>query len=309
MRIVFAGTPAFAGTAFAALLAAGHEIPLVLTQPDRPAGRGMHSTQSAVKQIASRRGIPVFQPANLRDRAAAEAIRSAVPDALVVAAYGLIFPEALLGIAPHGALNIHASLLPRWRGAAPIQRALLAGDRETGISIMRMDRGLDTGPVLSRRPMVIADEESAATLHDKLAVLGAQMIVEALDRIGLGRAEFIAQSAEGASDAPKIAKHEAQIDWRRPGTELARAVRAFDPVPGATTTLAGAPIKVWRARPAQGAGAPGEVMRAHTTGVLVACGEGALELTELQRAGGRRLAAGEFLRGCPVTPGTRFGNG
>lgn len=308
MRIVFAGTPAFAETALAALLAAGHEIPLVLTQPDRPAGRGMHPAQSAVKQLAARRRIAVFQPPSLRDGAGTEVIRSAGPDVLVVAAFGMILPEAMLGVARQGALNIHASLLPRWRGAAPIQRALLAGDRKTGVSIMRMDRGLDTGPVLSQRPLTIADDESAATLHDKLAALGAQMIVDALHDIALGRAVFTSQPAEGVTLAPKIAKHEAQIDWQRPNSELARAVRAFDPAPGASTTLAGAPVKVWRARPAQGVGAPGEVLRADASGVLVACGEGALELTELQRAGGRRLVAAEFLRGRPVAPGTRLGD-
>jgi methionyl-tRNA formyltransferase len=307
MRIVFAGTPAFAEQALAALLDEGHEVPLVLTQPDRPAGRGMRATQSAVKQLAVRRGIPVYQPVNLRESASAEAIRSVRPDAMVVAAYGMIFPGALLEIPPLGALNIHASLLPRWRGAAPIQRALLAGDRETGISIMRMDRGLDTGPVLARRVVAIADHETAATLHDKLAALGAQMIVAAVRELAGGHAVVVPQAAEGVTYAPKIGKHEAQIDWRRGSAELERLVRAFDPVPGAGTLLAGTALKVWRARPAHGEGVPGEVLRADALGLLVACGAGALEMLELQRAGGRRLDAAGFLRGCPIPPGTRLG--
>jgi methionyl-tRNA formyltransferase len=309
LRIVFAGTPAFAEQALAALLDAGHDVPMVLTQPDRPAGRGMRPMQSAVKQLASNRGIPIMQPTSLRDDALTEAIRSAAPDALVVAAYGMILPETLLGIAPQGALNIHASLLPRWRGAAPIQRALLAGDRETGISIMRMDRGLDTGPVLARRAVVIADDETAATLHDKLAGLGAKMIVGALCELAGGHTIFTPQPAEGATYAPKIGKQEARIDWARRSADIARAVRAFDPVPGASSTLAGATVKIWSVRRAEGVGLPGEVLRADASGVLVACGEGALEVAELQRAGGRRLVAADFLHGCPVMPGTRFGNG
>lgn len=306
---MFAGTPAFAEAALAALLAAGHEIPLVLTQPDRRSGRGMRAAQSAVKRLAARRGIQVFQPETLRDAAVTEVVRSAGPDALVVAAYGMLLPEPLLQIAAHGAINVHASLLPRWRGAAPIQRALLEGDRETGVSIMRMDSGLDTGPVMSQRTVAIAEDETAATLHDKLAELGAQMIVQALSEIARGGARFTAQPAGGVTHAPKVAKQEADLDWRRSSIELGRAVRAFDPAPGAATTLADVPLKVWRARPAPGAGAPGEVLRADAGGILVACGEGALELTELQRAGGRRLRAADFLRGCPLAPGSRLGNG
>lgn len=307
MRIVFAGTPVFAQLALAALLDAGHEVSLVLTQPDRPAGRGMRATLSAVKLFAVKRGIDVYQPVGLRDAAGVERVRSARPDALVVAAYGLILPKALLEIAPLGALNIHASLLPRWRGAAPIQRALLAGDRQTGVSIMLMDQGLDTGPVAARRPIEIAADETASSLHDRLASIGAGMIVDTLRELASGRAVFAPQEAEGVTYAPKISKHEAQLDWRRTGVELARAVRAFDPAPGATTSLDGTPLKLWRARPVPGQGAPGQVLRADALGVLVACGEGALSVEELQRAGGRRLAAGEFLRGCPIAPGSRLG--
>ena len=308
MRIVFAGTPAFAEHALVALLDAGHEIPLVLTQPDRSAGRGMRIVQSAVKRLATARGLAVRQPASLRGTANAEFIRSVRPDALVVAAYGLILPGSLLEIAPGGALNIHASLLPRWRGAAPIQHALLAGDRETGVCIMRMDEGLDTGPVMARRAIPISDDETAATLHDKLAALGAEMIVTALGDIAAGGAVFTAQAVDGVTHARKIAKHDAAIDWRGAAEDLARAVRAFNPAPGASTTLAGVSVKVWRARPEQGTGTPGMVLRADTDGVLVACGTGALRLIELQRAGGKRIAAAEFLRGSPITPGTRLGS-
>lgn len=307
MRIVFAGTPAFAEQALAALLDAGHEVPLALTQPDRPAGRGMRPAQSAVKRLALTRGIAVYQPVNLREPASAEVLRAARPEAMIVAAYGLILPAALLEVPPLGALNIHASLLPRWRGAAPIQRALLAGDRETGISIMRMDQGLDTGPVLARRAIAVADDETAATLHDKLAALGAQMIVAAVRELAGGHAVFVAQTIDGITQAPKIDKHEARIDWRRSSAELERLVRAFDPVPGAGTSLAGTALKVWRARLAHGEGVPGEVLRADALGILVACGAGALEMIELQRAGGRRLDAAGFLRGCPIPPGTRLG--
>ena len=307
MRIVFAGTPAFAQRALAALLAAGHEMSLVLTQPDRPAGRGMRLVESPVKRLARDRGLEVYQPASLRDTASAQAISAARPDVLVVAAYGLILPAAVLALAPLGALNIHASLLPRWRGAAPIQRALLAGDRETGVSIMYMDEGLDTGPVLARRAIAIDGRDTSGTLHDKLASVGAEMILDALRELGTGRAQFAPQAAEGASYAGKIGKREAELDWRRTSEELDRLVRAFDPLPGAATTLAGIALKVWSARPGSGKGAPGEVLRADAGGMLVACGDGALELIELQRAGGRRLNAAEFLRGCPIAPGARLG--
>lgn len=307
MRVVFAGTPAFAERALAALLDAGHEIQLVITQPDRPAGRGMTTAESPVKRLAAARGLTVFQPPNLRDAMSLQSIGASRPDVLVVAAYGLILPAAILQLAPLGALNIHASLLPRWRGAAPIQRALLAGDRETGVSIMRMEEGLDTGPVFTRCAIQIEDRDTAGTLHDRLAALGAVMIVEALRELGAGRAQFIPQATEGASYAPKIGKHQAVLDWRRTSEELDRMVRAFHPVPGAATTLGGVALKVWSARPGEGGGAPGEVLRADAGGLLVACGEGALELLQLQRAGGKRLSAAEFLRGSTISAGARLG--
>jgi len=307
MRIVFAGTPAFAERALAAVLDAGHDIPLVLTQPDRPAGRGLHPAASPVKQLALARGLALHQPATLKDPAAAAPIAAAQPDALVVAAYGLLLPQAVLDIAPMGAINIHASLLPRWRGAAPIQRALLAGDAETGVAIMKMEAGLDTGPVMLERRIPIAADDDAQSLHDKLAVLGAAAIVEALTLIAAGRALWRPQAQDGASYARKIDKSEAAIDWSRPCAELERKLRAFRPAPGAQSTLRGESVKLLRARCVERSGEPGEVLSAGAEGIVVACGEGALEIQELQRAGGKRLAAAAFLRGFPVTAGERFG--
>jgi methionyl-tRNA formyltransferase len=289
------------------LLAAGHEVALVLTQPDRPSGRGLRPAASAVKKLAGERGLAVFQPDTLKDESALDRLAAARPDALVVAAYGLILPPRALDIAPHGALNIHASLLPRWRGAAPIQRALLAGDRETGISIMKMDAGLDTGPVLSSHPLAIADEDDAQTLHDRLAALGAVAIVGAIAEVAAGRAEPVPQPEAGATYARKISKEEADLDWSRPGVELERAVRALRPSPGARTLLRGETIKIWRARCVVREGLPGTVLESGAAGVLIACGEGALLATELQRAGGTRLAAADFLRGFPIDRGDRFG--
>lgn len=307
MRIVFAGTPAFAERALAAVLEAGHDVSLVLTQPDRPAGRGMHPAASPVKQLALARGLVLHQPATLKDSAAAAPILTARPDALVVAAYGLLLPQAVLDIAPMGAINIHASLLPRWRGAAPIQRALLAGDAETGVAIMKMEAGLDTGPVMLERRIRIAADDDAQTLHDKLAALGAEAVVEALAEIAAGRILWRPQALEGASYARKIEKHEAAIDWSRPCAELERKLRAFRPAPGAQSTLRGEVMKLWLARCVDGAGAPGEVLSAGAGGIVVACGECALEILELQRAGGKRLAAAAFLRGFPVATGERLG--
>jgi methionyl-tRNA formyltransferase len=256
-----------------------------------------------VKRLALERGLELFQPATLKSPEAIERLRAARPQVLVVAAYGLLLPAAALEAAPLGALNIHASLLPRWRGAAPIQRAILAGDRETGISIMQMDAGLDTGPVLLRKSIAIGDEDDAQTLHDKLAALGGASMVEALAALGAGGLRAAPQLAEGATYARKIDKAEARLDWSRPAVELARAVRAFLP---ATSVLAGDSVRVWRARATQGHGTPGEVLRG-ASGLTVACGEGALAILELQRPGGRRLPAAEFLRGHPLPPEARFG--
>jgi len=288
------------------LLDAGHEVALVLTQPDRPAGRGMRPAASAVKRLAQARGLEVFQPESLRDDAARARIAAARPDVLVVAAYGLILPQAVLDIPERGALNIHASLLPRWRGAAPIQRALLAGDAQTGITIMQMDAGLDTGPMLRQESIPITKEDDAQTLHDKLAALGARMIVAALVDTEAGGGRALPQQAAGVSYAHKIDKLEARLDWSAPAVVLERKVRAMRPSPGALCTLHGEAVKVWRAELAEGNGVPGSVLAARPDGVLVACGEDALLLTELQRAGGKRLRAADFLRGVPVATGERL---
>jgi len=260
-----------------------------------------------VKKFALARGLPVFQPQSLQDAAALECISAARPEVVVVAAYGLILPPRALMLAPLGALNIHASLLPRWRGAAPIQRALLAGDRETGITIMQMDAGLDTGPMLSRLPLAISDDDDAQTLHDKLAALGAEAIVHALAELAAGRAEPSPQPAQGASYAKKISKEEAEINWAQPCADVERRLRALRPAPGARTLLRGEAIKLWRGRCMQGSGTPGLVLESDAAGVLVACGDGALLVSELQRAGGTRLAAADFLRGCPIEIGERLG--
>ena len=307
MRLVFAGTPEFARRSLAAILNAGHEVALVLTQPDRPSGRGMRPAESPVKRFAQEHALAMFQPATLRDSENLAPIVAARAQVLVVAAYGLLLPEAVLDCAPSGALNVHASLLPRWRGAAPIQRAILAGDRESGITIMKMDAGLDSGPMLAQRAIPITQDDDAGTLHDRLAGLGAEMIVSALAAVESGRASYTPQPAEGVTYARKIDKAESVLDWSRPAVELARAVRAFRPAPGATSSLAGATVKIWEARIEQGVGTPGETLTAGPEGILVACGVGALAVTQLQRAGGRRLSAAEFLRGQTVLPGTRFG--
>jgi methionyl-tRNA formyltransferase len=264
----------------------------------------MHPAASAVKRLALARGLELLQPARLGGDEA-RALRAARPDVLVVAAYGALLPQEFLDLAPHGAVNIHASLLPRWRGAAPIQRAILAGDAETGISIMRMDAGLDTGPVLSRHSLAIAADDDAGSLHDKLAALGAQAIVETLAALAAGKAQTTPQPSEGATYARKIGREDARLDWSRPACELERVVRAMRPSPGAGTTLDGEQLKVWRARVTEGSGAPGAVLRA-TDAIVVASGEGALAITELQRAGGKPLTAADFLRGRALAAGARL---
>lgn len=283
----------------------------MLTQPDRPSGRGLRAVPGAVKKFALARGLEVFQPPTLKDAAALARLSAAQAEVLVVAAYGMLLPPDALAIAPLGALNIHASLLPRWRGAAPIQRALLAGDRETGITIMQMDAGLDTGPMLSQHRLAIAAADDAQTLHDKLAALGAEAIVQALAGIAAGRLSPAPQPEAGVSYAKKISKEEAEIDWTRPCEEIERRLRAFRPAPGARTQLRSEAVKLWRATCspcAPGRGTPGEVLDSGAGGVLIACGEGALLVSELQRAGGTRLAAADFLRGCPIEAGERLGS-
>lgn len=285
---------------------AGHDIGLVLTQPDRPHGRGLRAAAGPVKRFALDHNLPVLQPPNLKSEEVAAAVQAVQAAALVVAAYGLILPPPLLRCARYGALNIHASLLPRWRGAAPIQRALLAGDRDTGISIMKMDEGLDTGPVLAQRSVSIGADDDAGTLHDKLAALGAQMMVATLADLELGRGEARPQPEGGATYARKITKEETLLDWSRPAQELERAVRAFRPAPGAATIMNGVPLKVWRAGITTGSGVPGEVLRAEADSIVVACGRDALEIVEVQQPGGRRLSAGDFLRGHPLPAGFVF---
>jgi methionyl-tRNA formyltransferase len=304
LRVVFAGTPPFAARALEAILAAGHDVPLVLTQPDRPAGRGLHAAQSAVAQLASTRAIPLEKPVTLKDPAAHEGLIRARADVMVVAAYGLLLPAAVLRIPKLGCLNIHASLLPRWRGAAPIQRAILAGDPETGICIMRMAEGLDTGPVLLESRIEIASRETTGELTERLASLGAQAITQALDRIDT--LEPRAQDDSRATYAHKVQKSDSRIDWRRSDVEIDRVVRAFNPVPGAEARLGDLVLKIWSAEPVSGAGKPGEVVECERGRLVVAAGSGAIELKEVQKPGGKKLSAAEFLRGARVTRGAVF---
>lgn len=313
MNLIFAGTPEFARVALERLLAAGFRVPLVLTQPDRPAGRGMKLQPSPVKQLALEQQIAVAQPRSLRldgkypddARAARDAIEAAQADAMVVAAYGLILPQWVLDTPRLGCLNIHASLLPRWRGAAPIHRAIEAGDAQTGVTIMQMDAGLDTGDMLLIERLPIQAHDTTGSLHDRLATLGGRLIVEALEIAACGGLKAEKQPAEGVTYAHKIEKAEAAIDWTAPAETLARRVRAFNPFPGAATALAGEAIKVWSAHAEAAAeqGTPGQVLAAQGSGIRVVTGGGVLVLTELQRAGGKRLAAAEFLRGFGLAPG------
>lgn len=313
MNLIFAGTPEFARVALERLLAAGFRVPLVLTQPDRPAGRGMKLQPSPVKQLALEQQIIVAQPRSLRldgkypddARAARDAIEAAQADAMVVAAYGLILPQWVLDTPRLGCLNIHASLLPRWRGAAPIHRAIEAGDAQTGVTIMQMDAGLDTGDMLLIERLPIQAHDTTGSLHDRLATLGGRLIVEALEIAACGGLKAEKQPAEGVTYAHKIEKAEAAIDWTAPAETLARRVRAFNPFPGAATALAGEAIKVWSAHAEAAAvqGTPGQVLAAEGSGIRVVTGGGVLVLTELQRAGGKRLAAADFLRGFALAPG------
>ncbi|ASC90373.1 methionyl-tRNA formyltransferase [Alcaligenes sp. RM2] len=309
MRIVFAGTPDFARIALEALLAQGFDVPLVMTQPDRPAGRGMKLSPSPVKQAAVNANIPVLQPHSLRldgkyPEEAAQARQTLLdlqPDLMVVAAYGLILPKWTLELPRYGCFNIHASLLPRWRGAAPIQRAIQAGDAATGITIMQMDEGLDTGDMLVRSELAIRDDHSAATLHDDLAQLGAQALLEALQQVRDGTLQATPQPEEGVTYAEKLSKAESVLDLGQPAKELERRIRAFDPVPGSTLSLPGLeqPVKVWRAQALEQkhSAEPGEVLNVSAQGIDVACGEGVLRLLELQKAGSKRQPVAVFVQG------------
>lgn len=313
MKVVFAGTPEFAAVALRALHEAGFEIPLVLTQPDRPAGRGMQLQASAVKQYALAHGMPVAQPLSLRMDArdperAAQAVAAHAQlqaldyDVMVVAAYGLILPRSTLDIRP--CINIHGSLLPRWRGAAPIHRAIEAGDLETGVTIMEMEEGLDTGPMLTMERLPIEALDTTGSLHDKLAALGGRMIVEALRQMQAGALKAVPQPVEGVTYAAKIGKEEAKLDFSLPAEVLARKVRAFNPFPGANGLAEGVAVKFWFAEPVDGRGEPGQVLQADADGIVVACGQGALRVTELQKPGGKRLKAVEFLKGFPLAGST-----
>jgi methionyl-tRNA formyltransferase len=304
MKLVFAGTPEFAVPALSALHEAGHHIALVLTQPDRPAGRGLKTLSSPVKRLAEALRLPVQQPPTLKDPGIPDTLRQLAPDVMVVAAYGLILPPAVLGVPARGCVNIHASLLPRWRGAAPIQRAILAGDAQTGVSIMQMESGLDTGAVLLQEAIAIEPQDSAQTLHDRLAALGARLIVEALD----ARPTPVTQDDSQATYAAKLDKNEARLDWAARAESLERKVRAFNPAPGAWTTHRGSQLKIWRASIGGRVSAlPGTVCPSGGT-ITVACGEGtSLQLVELQRAGAKRLSAAAFVAGSPLVPGERLG--
>lgn len=303
MKLIFAGTPEFAAQALAAIIDAGHEVALVLTQPDRPAGRGMALQPSPVKKLALAHGIEVFQPLTLKDVEAQAKVAGVEAEVMVVAAYGLILPQSVLDMPRFGCLNIHGSLLPRWRGAAPIQRALLAGDQETGVCIMQMEAGLDTGPVLLRSAFPIEASDTTASLHDRLAALGARLVLEALGSLPLA-AEV--QLLEGVTYAHKIEKAEALIDWQRSATELDRHIRAFNPFPGAQALFKGQSIKLWQAVPVAGSGKIGQILAVDRKQIVVACGDGALAIQELQKAGGKRLPVQQFLAGNPLLVGDCF---
>lgn len=308
MRVIFAGTPEFARLAYEAIVNAGHEIPLVLTQPDRPSGRGLKLTPSPVKQEALAQGAQVLQPQSLRldgkypdeARQAQQVLQALAPDVMVVAAYGLILPQWVLDLPKYGCLNIHASLLPRWRGAAPIQRAIEAGDAQTGVAIMQMDAGLDTGDVLLEKRIDITDQ-TAAVLHDQLAAMGAECITAVLGKLGTGELKAVPQPKEGVTYAAKLEKSEAPIDIKQDAPTIARRIRAFNPVPGATLQLPGLkdPVKVWQAVALNEntSAEPGTVLRATADGVDIATGQGVLRLLELQKAGGKRQPVAVFVTG------------
>lgn len=304
-KVIFAGTPDFAAEALKAIAAAGFDVALVLTQPDRPKGRGMTLQASPVKEAALALDLPVFQPESLRDEVAQAHLTDCAADVMVVAAYGLILPKKVLEIPRYGCLNIHASLLPRWRGAAPIQRAIEAGDSETGVCIMQMDEGLDTGAVLSEHRYTILPTDTAQTVHDELMKIGASAIVADLQHFAERSAT--PQPESGATYAAKLSKAEAKLDWQLPASVLARRVRAFNPVPGAWCDYQGKPLKVWQAEALDESGRAGQVLVADGQRLLIGCGEGALSLQVVQPAGSKRMAIGAFLAGREIATGADFG--
>ena len=314
MKLAFAGTPEFAAVILDALIDSEHSVRAVLTRPDARAGRGRRMTQSAVRRRACAAGIETHQPRSLRGPAAVESLAALDLDVLVVAAYGLLLPKPILAIARLGCINVHASLLPRWRGAAPAAHAILAGDRETGISIMQMDAGLDTGPVLAVRRCSIAPDDTAGTLTGRLADHGAAVLVDTLRALQDGAVEPVRQDGARATMAPKLSKARAAIDWSRPAAEIERSIRAFDPWPVAHAYLAGtdtAAFRVWRASVVSGDAArePGTVLQCDDAGLVVAAVDGAVRITEIQPSGARRMTAAEFVRGRRLEPGTRLGRG
>lgn len=307
MKVIFAGTPDFAASALSAIAEAGFDIPLVLTQPDRPKGRGMQLQPSPVKQTALKLGLTVAQPQSLRHEDAQELLRKQHADVMVVAAYGLILPQAVLDIPTHGCLNIHASLLPRWRGAAPIQRAIEAGDAETGVCIMQMDAGLDTGNVVSEHRYTIQNTDTAGNVHDALAHIGAQAIVADLQRLQQeGRLNNTPQPENGVTYANKLNKEEARINWSEPAHIIERKIRAFNPVPAAWTEYQGKPLKIWQAEVVEGQGEAGTVLQCRSDGLIVACGQHALKITELQPAGSKRMNIAAFTAGNRIETGERL---
>jgi len=307
VKIIFAGTPHFAANALEALLASKHEIVAVLTQPDRPSGRGMQLIPSPVKQVALQHGIPVIQPLSLKPTEVQQQLAQIKAEVMVVAAYGLLLPKPVLQMPKYGCLNIHASLLPRWRGAAPIQRAILAGDPETGITIMQMDEGLDTGLMLLKKSCPIAPHDNAQTLHDKLALLGAEAIGEALSKLQSGNLNGEVQDSKLATYAVKITKPEAALDWNKSARELEQAVRAYNPNPVAYSSLNGTIIKIWQASALDiGKDEPGKVIEVNKQHIKVACGQGTLSIEVLQRPNGKALAVAQFIQGFIIKVGDRF---
>lgn len=301
LKLAFMGTPDFARVALEALIEAGHEVAAVYSQPPRPSGRGHKPRPSPVQEFAESKGLVVRTPLALRDDADQAAFTALKLDVAIVAAYGLMLPPAILQAPRLGCLNIHASLLPRWRGAAPIQRAILAGDSKTGITIMQMDKGLDTGPILLKETTPIADDDTGGALHDRLAVMGATLIVSALDRLASGQLQPAAQPADGITYAAKLTREEERLDWRKKANELSRQVRAFSPAPGAWCEISGERLKVLAAEAIAGAGAPGRTLDDRLT---IACGEGALRLLTVQRPGKAAMPADAFLRGFRLAAGT-----
>lgn len=300
--VIFAGTPDFAAAALNAIVAAGFNVPLVLTQPDRPSGRGLKLQPSAVKKAALTHGLTVMQPTTLKTAEIQAILENQQADVMVVAAYGLLLPQAVLNIPRYGCLNIHASLLPRWRGAAPIQRAIEAGDQETGVCIMQMDAGLDTGSVISRHKYTIKTDDTASEVHDALMQLGADAIVADLQQIN--QLQPIPQSETGVTYAHKLSKAEAQINWTRPAAEIVRKIRAFNPVPGAWTVWQDKPLKIRRAKAVSYTGIPGMVLHSNEHELIVACGKDSISIEEIQKAGSKAMSVTAFQAGNILQQGT-----